>query len=255
VNCIYQHWDGPMPRGEIAGRDEMRGYAERIGAEYIFDRDRIFFPEAKASYGRFRILHDPEFQCYDDVLYADTDVWPVEGLAESPFPLQADIGICTEPLQPTIRKASIGPICTANDERWAQIVRRTWGIEMPRQDGSLKVYNAGMQVWSRDGRRKAQQFVRFSDYIKVVRGLPAFYASDQHYLHAMMFLVGLKVKELDNDWNRYVHYLTRGREIVGVSDQRTPTTKFVHVQLRGAGEYDRETLWRIVNSPQGEWRL
>jgi hypothetical protein len=256
VHLIYQHWDGPMPAGEVAGRNAMRDYANRIGSGYRFDQDAGYFKGLPVAYGRFRPLHDHDFDQYDDVLYADTDVWPVDGLAESPFGIAADIGICTEPLQPVLRQAAKGSICTANDERWAKIVRQAWGVEMPRSGGLLSVYNAGVQVWSRSGRLKARrEFVPFAEYRKAMRDLPPFYASDQHYLHAMMFVAGLDVVELDNDWNRFVHYLTDGREIIGVSDQRTPATKMVHVQLRGAGEYDGEKLWRIVNLPMDQWAL
>lgn len=256
MNCIYQHWDGPLPVGEAAGRDAMREYAKRIGAFYRFDKDAHYFGDLKASYGRFRILHDPAFEEFDKVLYADTDVWPVDGLTESPFTnFEGDIGICTEPLQPVFRLSAKGQICTANDERWAKIVRRAWGMDMPRENGLLKVFNAGVQLWSRRGRERARRFVQFRDYIKAVKGLPKFYASDQHYIHAMMFIAGLEVVELDNDWNRYVHYLTNGHEIVGVSDQRIESTKLVHVQLRGAGDYEHDKLWRIVNLPQPEWAL
>lgn len=246
-----------MPQGEVAGRDAMREYAGRIDAAYRFDKDSRYFDGLPVAYGRFRPVHDQDFQQYDAVLYADTDVWPVDGIKESPFEgFAADIGICTEPLQPVMRKESSGPICTANDERWAKAVRLTWGAEMPRHEGLLKVFNAGVQMWSRRGREKAlREFIPFREYVRAMRGLPAFYASDQHYIHAMMFVAGLDVVELNNDWNRFVHYLTSGRNIVGVSDQRTASCKFVHVQLRGAGDYDRETLWGIVNRPQDQWRL
>lgn len=256
-HCIYQHWDGPMPQGEVAGSAAMSQYAARIGTEYRFDRDAGYFPGVKPAYGRFRILHDPSFEAFDHVMYADTDVWPVDGLAESPFDgFDADLGICTEPLQPLLRRTSGTSICTANDERWAEIVRRCWGAEMPRIDGLLTVYNSGMQVWSRPGRDRARrEFVPFPEYIRAMKGLPPFYAMDQNYLHAMAFVCGLKVQHLSNDWNRFLHYLTKGREIFGVSDQRTTDTKFVHVQLRGAGEYDQETLRRVVNRPEQEWNL
>lgn len=256
MNCVYQTWDGPMPQGEVAGSAAMKEYAGRIGAEYRFDRDRNYFPGIRASYGRFRVLFDQAFEDFETILYADTDVWPIDGLTESPFDgFDADIGICTEPLQPELRKTSGTAICAENDERWAEIVRRAWGVELPREsDGSLRVYNSGVLLLSREGRCKARKgFVSFADYARLTKALPPFYRADQNYLHAMMFVCGLKVQELDNDWNRYVHYLVRNLETVGVCDQRTASTKFVHVQLRGAGDWSAERLHAVVNSPQSEW--
>lgn len=257
MNLIYQLWDGPMPQGEVAGAAAMREYAARIGASYRFDKDARYFLGLKPTWGRFRPLHDLAFEEFDNVLYADTDVWPVGGLTESPFAgFDADIGICTEPLQPKMRQVSDTSICTRNDERWAEMVRKAWGVEMPRVDGLLKVYNAGVLLWSRQGREKARrEFVGFADYIRLMKALPPFYQSDQHYVHAMMFVCGLRVWELDNGWNSYVHYTTRNRQIIGVSDQRTAGTKFVHVQLRGAGDWDAEKLHRVVNLPQVEWGI
>lgn len=54
--------------------------------------------------------------------------------------------------------------------------------------------------------------------------------------------------ELDNGWNSYMHYLGNAKMVKRpVNDMRTPTTKFVHIQLRGADDYDAKKLWRITN--------
>ena len=41
-NCVYQYWDGPVRESCRAGVDAMREYANRIGAEYIFDDNPHF---------------------------------------------------------------------------------------------------------------------------------------------------------------------------------------------------------------------
>ncbi len=254
MNCIYQMWDGNMPTGEVAGSIEMARYADRIGARYRFDLNAHYFQGLKPSYGRFRVLHDPQFAEFDDVLYADTDVWPVNDLREDIFAgFSGDIGICTEPLQPVFRQEATKGICAEADEAWAKRVHKVYGVEMPRDEqGRLLVFNGGLQLWSRAGRTIAQiRFVDMKQYIYDMRGLHPFYLLDQNYLHAMMVFAELKVVRLDNDWNRYVHY----QPYPHVSDQRTPTTKMVHVQLRGAGNYDADKLRRIVNRPQEEWNL
>jgi hypothetical protein len=251
---VYQMWDGYMPPGEMAGVVEMGLYATRIGAMHRFEQDAKFFPGLGPCYGRFRPLHDRTFDAYGKILYADCDVWPVEGLEDNPFDKFAgEIGMCTEPLQPYFRRQATHGICTAADEAWAKRVKKMWGVDMPRtEDGLLKVYNSGVQLWSKEGRKKAfERFIPFQLYINAMKDLKlhSLYLSDQHYIHAMVFFAEMDFVELDNDWNRYVHF----HPYPEVCDQRTPTTKFVHVQLRGAGAWDRDKLRRIVNQPREQW--
>ncbi len=256
-DMIYQLWDGDMPQGERAGLAEMQAYADRICVEHLFAENAHYFPGLPAAYGRFRVIYDPMFEQLDKVMYADTDVWPVEGLCTNIFAeFTSDLGICTEPLQPEFRAAANTGICQRADEIWAKRMRVVYGIEVQRDvQGRVKIYNSGLQVWSAEGRRKARErFPDFADYREALRDLQlhSLYLSDQHYLHAMMFYAKLSIAELDNDWNRFVHFLRPGD---AVSDQRTPTTKMVHIQLRSAGNWDRDKLWRIVNRPQEEWQL
>ena len=65
----------------------------------------------------------------------------------------------------------------------------------------------------------------------------------------------LNWSELDQDWNRYVHYLPNTKDPRPVNDTRTPTTKFVHIQLRCADDWDAEKLWRITNLQEEDWKL
>jgi len=68
-----------------------------------------------------------------------------------------------------------------------------------------------------------------------------------------MMKKGMQWSELNEDWNRYVHYLPETSDPRPVNDTRTETTKFVHIQLRGADDWSEEKLWRVTNRPQAEW--
>lgn len=250
-----------MRSGVLASKAVMEAYAKRIGAEYRFDKDPnkasrrcdvpIYYEDLNPIFG-------DEFLEYDKVLSVDMDVFPIEGLQQSIFdePI-ADVGICTEPFQPAYRATLSGQICRDRDEKWARVVKQKWGVDMPRNaQGLLKVYNTGLLLFSNAGMRKARRlFAPFQEYIDAVRYLGKFYTIDQNYFHAMM-VKHLDYAELDNGWNSYIHYIGSPEQIPRpINDTRTPGTKFVHIQLRGADDFDATTLWRITNRPQSEWKL
>jgi hypothetical protein len=115
-----------------------------------------------------------------------------------------------------------------------------------------------MMVMSREGLQKARdKFAPIKRYVELIQkgGLGKFYWLLQPYYHAMM-VKHLDYTEMDNGWNSYIHYVgDPSAKPRPVNDTRTADTRFVHIQLRGADDYDAETLWRITNRPQSEWRL
>lgn len=261
-NLIYQYWDGTVQQGHHAGAKAMQEYADRIGADYLFENNpkwQTGLGRYSPHYGSFKFVFEKSFDEYDNILYADIDVFPVEGLTENIFEgFTADLGICTEPFQPKHRAKSpdVNGINGHNDERWAKMIKDVYGKDMPRQeDGLLKVYNSGLVLWSRSGIMKARnKFPKFKSYVNECNfaGLPVFYTADQNYIHAMKDVGELDWIELDNGWNSYMHYIGKG-DPRPVNDMRTESTKFVHVQLSAADHYDEETLYKIVNGPVKAW--
>lgn len=263
-NIIYQYWDGTMNSGAIYGAKVMKEYANRIGAEYLFEDNPRFRSDLGAyspHYGQFKVVYDKKFEDYDNVLFTDTDVFPVKDLRENIFEnFNADIGICTEDHQPKMRLTSNNHINSRNDELWAAAIKAKWNVDMPRtSDNLLKVYNSGVVLYSREGiKAMKERFVPFYDYVGFIfsKRLPDFYASDQGYIHAMLKVAKLNFKEMDAGWNSFVHYVgDPNMKPRPVNDMRTSSTKFVHVQLRGADHYDENKLWRITNLPEREWQL
>jgi len=272
-NLIYQYFDGPDLPGTRASVRSMKEYAERIGAEHLFEQDPNWlkgtygadFGKYSPHYGCFKIIYDEYFEQYDNILFVDQDVMVVDDLQENIFDLDVGhVGICTEGLQPELRKnqAISGIINNANDERWCQLLKQRWGVDMPRTESGLpKVYNSGVVLWSKAGREHARNnFVKFEEYVTLTRStnppLPWFYMCDQPYLHAMLEVAGFDWTEMDPGWNHYVHYKpgTSG-DNRPVTDYRNEDTKFVHIQLRGADDWDYDKLHRITNLPVSEWRL
>ena len=263
-NLIYQYWDGPVRESVRAGVNSMKKYADRIGAEYIFEdnpryiRDRRF-GNYSAHYGAFKPVFESPYNEYDNVLFADTDVFPVDGLTENIFEgFNSHIGICTEPFQPKQRLITLGRITSQSDNKWANMVEDKWGVKMPRtKERLIKVYNTGVVLYSNKGMEHARKnWVKFDEYVNLVKrsGLDSFYTCDQPYLHAMMFVTNMDVIELDNNWNSYVHGTRdKNQPKRRIVDHRTPETKFVHCQFPGADNMNEEQLLRVVNLPRDQW--
>ena len=265
----------PAPAGTIS-----KAYAERIGAEYRFDHNpniagrtisrRLFRRQALVRYYEcLNMLVDDAFLQYDNVLVLDMDIFAVDGLQESIFDADfGDLGICTEPSQTRLHAIHPNkPVGQRNHKRWEKALREKWNINLPRTDaGWIKIYNSGVILFSRQGLLKARErFVSFNDYIFAMRQvggwlppmpivphclqrLPRFYWFDQHYLHAMMLYARLDYTELHNGWNSYIQWS-------GQIDERTAETRLVHIQIRGSEVYDADTLHRITNLPQAQWRI
>lgn len=263
-NLIYQYWDGEVRPSALAGVENMKAYAERIGADYVFETNVNFAKShgVRPHFGAFKPVYDDAIvNNYDAVMFADTDVFAVDGLTTSVFDEfyegGVDIGICTEPLQPAIRYDSsvVTQVTQNTEEAFARMVLNSWGGTLPRDDrGRLKVYNSGMVLYSKAGLKAAKRaFIPFSDYVTAcsMNGLRGVYPLDQNYLHAMMFSKGMKVQEISNGWNTLLTQDTYDKP--KIYDSRTPDSKFVHVQFRSADNYDADMHYKFVNRPVDEW--
>lgn len=262
---IYQYWDGKERKGNLAGVELMKAYADKIGAEHVYEKDVNFRSDLgsySSSYGMFKPIY--EYGDYDYVMYADCDVVPKDNCDENIFEFLGDhdVGICEEPNAPSARKKYTigGGINNKNDEAWVDLVERKWNVTMPRTlDGLPKVYNSGMVLWSKAGMEKAREkLVDFGKYVNLVSvfKLPPFYTCDQHYIHAMLEVCEFNWKLMPYKWNSSVHYdpgvKQQPRPVI---DLRKDNYNFVHIQLNGADNFDKNRIHRIVNQPVKDWNL
>lgn len=266
-NLIYQYWDGDIPLGAIVSRKLMESYADKIGVDYLFEHNpRWVTKYGKVShfFGHFKLIYDKRFDQYENILYVDSDIYPVDGLSDNIFhDCDGDIGICEETWQPQYRLKMKGHhISNIWDEKWFKAIHKKWKVSLPRTDDGLpKVFNAGVILYTRSGINKLKQsLVSVDNYIAYMRneGFRGFYISDQPYLHAMIFVCGLDICELSTDWNSLVHgYFTDGikRKKKAVNDMRSPTTKFVHIQLSSADYFPECVLYNITNLPVKDWAI
>jgi len=264
-NLIYQYWDGDILPGVKASVYNIKKYAFRIGAKYLFEMNPKFVTNLGSyspHYGSFKPIYNENFHTYDNVLFLDTDIFAVEGLQDNIFEnFKAEIGICTEPFQPKHRAKLTKFICGKADEQWASIVETHWKVKMPRtEEGLLKVYNSGVVMYSHKGLLKAREkFIPFIEYVNLIKSkkLISFYTADQNYLHAMLQVAKIDYIELDKEWNEFIHMYYPGSQTTKkeIRDPRTENTKFVHIQASGFSNFDEHKLWRITNLPQDNWNL
>jgi hypothetical protein len=267
-NLIYQYWTvmpgKKMPHGVEVGKQFMSDYAKSIGADYKFNlnptwaKDKCNIPE---YYNAFEPIYNPEYyEQYDNILFCDLDIIPVDNLNENIFEQNVEeIGICRETHKEKLRHEATGGINAKGDEAWARICKDVWKTDMPRnEEKKLKVFNSGVVLYTQKGMEKARKgFVPFQEYIGKMQGLNRFYSIDQNYLHAMLHIANINYTEMNEGWNSYVHYHGQAG-ITGVRpvwDCRTKDTKFVHVQLRNADNQNYEWHRTIANRPVSEWVL
>lgn len=266
--CIYQYWDGPERVGNNAGRDAMKAYADRIGADYIYEHNPKWQQNGMKYdpyFGDLKPIYDKKFEQYDYVLFADLDVWPTEGLEENIFDQfyadpSLDIGICQEidmHIRRSVGKNKYARIGQANDDRWAEWAERKLFVEIPRDDqGRVLIYNTGVLVFNvKSFSKMRKHLMDIPTYQREMHliGLGSFYPCDQPYLHA--HLPKFNWTTMDYKWNSQVCYKE------GTSGPNRPVhdlrdnPNFVHIQLSGADNRLGKDLHRVVNLPVNEWKL
>jgi len=265
-NLIYQFWDGNVRPSVHAGVANMKKYAEKVGADYVFEDNPNWilglgmnFGNYSAHYGAFKPLWSKKYREYDNILFCDTDIFTVDNISDNIFEeFNGDIGICEEPFQPKQRTITMGRITTAQDDLWAKTVKKVYGVEVPRtEDGLVKIYNTGVVIYSNAGAEHARtKWDKFDRYVKEMKKtkLDSFYHCDQPYLHAMMFATEMNIQFLDLKWNSYIHGTKdKNHPDRYIVDHRTKDTCFVHCQFPGADDMTAEQLWECSNLPSDEW--
>lgn len=266
-NLIYQVWAGEMRPACKYSVKLLKEYADRIGVEYKLDvnpntASKYVAGDDSKYFEWLNPIVDNSFLDYDNVCVLDLDVFPVNNLNESIFeqPI-VNFGVCTEPFQGRYRESTRirGGISKSNDERWALEVKKQYGSIMPRDNnGHLKVYNAGVVIFTKEGMKLAREkFIPYQQYIDTMTkaGLNRFYTVDQNYFHAMMVTSG-DYTEIDNGWNSYIHSVTGPLALQdSINDSRNKSTKLVHIQLSGVDYFEDQKIDRIVNLPRSKWNI
>ena len=109
-NVIYQYWDGPMNPCIEYSKEQFKNYADKIGCDYIFEHNPKYVSNLgkySPHYGAFKPVFESSFDKYDNVMFVDSDVFPVNNIEENIFSEFAatgkEIGICEEWNAPKVR--------------------------------------------------------------------------------------------------------------------------------------------------------
>lgn len=86
---LLQHWNGtPTPLARISW-DQMREYAQRVGAVYQLLIGTPFDPRL-SNYAQKLALFDEQFDDYDTVVMVDSDEIPAKGLTKDLFTVEGN---------------------------------------------------------------------------------------------------------------------------------------------------------------------
>jgi len=259
-NLIYQYWRGNLPPEAQASKKNISAWAEKIGAEHIFEINPKFdIPNpVPTHYAAFRPVFYEEFDEYDNILFLDCDIFTVEGLDVDIFSQGYEgIGIVDEPHKELSHLTTKSHLNTANDERWASCVKNNLGKEVIRNKrGNVKIFNTGVVLYTRAAIEFARKnWISPNDYAAALSGIPKFYFLDQNYL--IYNMIDAPYTVMDPSWNCFVHYdADKEPDITGrrqVYDGRTKDAKLIHVQLRGADNKGEDWHYTIVNEPVEKW--
>ncbi len=249
---IYQYWTGRMPPYATVSRDLFASYARDIGAEYLFEQDPKYFRSRYARYyNALRPIFDVDFHTFDQVLFVDMDVIPLQSTEANIFEASlGQIGMVEEVDQPELRSNMLGKINHNNDLRWAKVVKRFWGVQVPLDaQGRPRVFNSGVVLYSKAGlqfARKNFPSVKAYQYGMTLAGLPRFYRLDQNYLGAFVGKNGCDFSCLPAVWNSQVtSTLTLTGEHLLI-DQRTTSSNFIHMQHVGKNEMNHEDVMSVA---------
>ena len=242
----------------------MKKYADKIGAEYRFDHNKIIAGKkvnVPIYYEPANPLVDDSFDEYDNVALIDIDVYPKDNLEENLFDQikDKDAAICSEPNQPHYRQIfNVAGITNQNDNRWTQLLKNKWNVDYSYDDqGRPMVYNTGVVVISKEGLKKIKStWPTFQEYVNVVgnKGFPRFYVYFQDYFSAFIHMNGFMFESMHNGWNSYMHKVG-SHPNAKIGDTRTEETKLVHVMFRTADDWPKEALYQVTNLPIKSWKL
>ena len=269
-NLIYQYWRGDPPPEAAASRKNISAWAERIGADYLFEDNPTFKnipggplsrPNYMNYYTAFRPVFDEEFDVYDNILFLDCDIVCVEGLDVNIFEQgYKGIGIVNEPHKEEMHQTTDSHLNWREDERWAKMLKENWNKDVIRNaKGQVGIYNTGVVLYDREARQNAREnWLPFETYIQWCRRarLEWFYGIDQNYLIANMIVSEYTV--MDPGWNCFIHFNGKkditGQRPIWDGRAKVKEPKLVHVMLRGVADKKGEK-WHdmIVNKPKEKW--
>lgn len=197
--------------GDISRRS-FEKYAELVGADYQFATDRYVSKDHDNYRAYFfevlRIIYDPQFEQYDDILFTDCDV--VANTNENIFDLfdgevaavlESDHNKNTNFKRFNSKHFLNKDFCCIADKYKAfdAPIVPTLPPNVPHK---LININTGVMVWSKEARLKARKtFDSWVEWLFHSPTEPLWLKLDQYFISAMLVKYDFDMQFLDTTWN------------------------------------------------------
>jgi hypothetical protein len=224
MNLIYQYFipytggDSKYNYGAIGlpewakiGKKSAEKYAKAINAEYMFS-DKIFMHATLNVFESFRVVFDPTFDKYDNVLVLDIDT--IVNTTDNIFDIEVEeIGMVHEL---GCHNRTDHPHVTFNQAHWNKYFNHPsegiityaknyldknfeWQKSEMYPDEPFALYNGGLQLWSKKGRLKARELFKRNghDHFRKITG-----RTETPYINMMLMHHKFKITELPIEWNK-----------------------------------------------------
>lgn len=196
-------------------------YAQKIGADHFYSDEQVTTACTNDStallYECLRVIYDPMFDQYDNVLFLDTDI--VCNTEENIFDLME--GDVMGVLETDIRTPQGGGYggWDGNDDRarsvYESYVRKFSYHGVPivpalppdNRASKITIMNTGVVCWSKEARLRAREV--FDDWYEWFTTGPQEHMSvmnDQPYLSAQWVKHDFDIQTIDQKWNDSPHY-------------------------------------------------
>jgi hypothetical protein len=191
-------------------------YAEHVGADHFYSDERVFTKGHGCSqsimFECLRVIYDPMFDQYDNVLFVDTDI--VVNTEENIFDIfEGDVMGVLETDIITDHGGGYGG-WDSKPEVFDEYYRKYLANDCPivpalppNRPSKLTVLNTGVVMWSREARLRAREV--FDDWQDWCYGEPKVHVSvsnDQPFISAQLMKHDFDLQTIDQTWNDSPHY-------------------------------------------------
>lgn len=209
TNLIAQYWIGPYTDLVLESRNQVKSYAQRIGASSSFSTRFSFAGENRTPYmhnGSYfeilRYVYDEKYDEYENILYLDCDILvnPNAPNVFDSFRHYKQIAMCLEePFGTTAQ-----PWYFSENQYWKDMVRKysMHGVDIKEPHHSFRQYNTGVVLMSREWRQDARKkYDDWKNWMTDYEDFHLFLSNDQPYLNCMIMKYGHGVDNMGSLWN------------------------------------------------------
>lgn len=213
---------GPYKRSDLynkvadISRRSFEKYAETIGADHFYSDERVTTKGHGCSLSMLfeclRVIYDPMFDDYDNVLFADTDI--VVNTTDNIFDIFE--GEVMGVLESDIMTDNGGGYAGWDNKEstYFEYVSKFNANSCPiipalppNKPSKITILNTGVVVWSREARLKARAiFDPWEDWCYGDPQVHMSVANDQPYISAQLMKHDFDLQTIDQAWNDSPHY-------------------------------------------------